>query len=111
MIEGGDGADNLNGGAGNDILNGDAGDDILFGRWGDDTVDGGDGNDVLKLTGSQADYTFLLLEGGAVQITDNTADRDGVDTVVNVEQVQFIGDDGALLDLNTLVAAAVEGLA
>jgi len=110
LLEGGDGADNMNGGSGADILNGDAGDDILFGRWGDDTIDGGDGNDVVKLTGAQADYTFLLLESGAVQITDTTADRDGVDTVSNVEQVQFIGDDGALIDLSTLVAASVEGL-
>lgn len=110
LLEGGDGADNLNGGRGVDILNGEAGDDVLFGRWGDDTINGGEGNDVVKLTGAQSDYTFLLLESGAVQITDNTADRDGVDTVSNVEQVQFIGDDGALVDLSTLVEAAVEGL-
>ncbi|MEL7230877.1 MAG: calcium-binding protein [Pseudomonadota bacterium] len=110
LLEGGLGSDNLNGGAGNDVLNGDEGDDVLFGRFGDDTIDGGEGNDLVKLTGAQADYTFLLLESGAVQITDNTADRDGVDTVSNVEQVQFIGDDGALVDLSTLTAASVEVL-
>ena len=47
-------------------------------------------NDVAKFTGNIADYTITYLAGGLVRVVDNIANRDGTDTVRNVETLQFL---------------------
>lgn len=72
------------GGIGNDSLYGGEGDDVLNGGAGNDFIDGGGGNDLLQLTGSAGDYV-ITRSGSGWQISGAS----GVDTVVNVERVQF----------------------
>ena len=47
-------------------------------------------NDVAKFTGNIADYTITYQAGGLVRVVDNIANRDGTDTVRNVETLQFL---------------------
>jgi len=84
-ITGGSGADTLTGGMGNDILN------------------GGAGTDVAVLSGVRADYTIVATANG-YQVTDNTANRDGIDQLSGVENVRFA--DGTTVALADIVAAA-----
>jgi Ca2+-binding RTX toxin-like protein len=86
----------LFGGYYNDVLTGDAGDNLIGGYDGDDQIDGGVGVDTVMMRGNSTDYVIT-------QTTDGwkIADRrppvayasgqisDGVDTVKNVEFVQF----------------------
>ena len=89
------GSDFLSGGAGNDSLDGGAADDTLWGNGGDDTIDGGGGTgDIAAFNGIAADYTVTLLPDGSLQVADSLPDRDGTDTVKNVETLSFA--DGAL---------------
>ena len=77
-ITSGTGADTLNGGAGNDILN------------------GAGGTDTAVFTGAVADYNFTLSGANAV-VNDGVALRDGNDTLMGVELVQF---GAQVLELN-----------
>ena len=90
------GDDTLNGGAGNDLLDGGAGNaDRLRGNGGDDTIDGGAGDaDVAVFTGLVPDYTITLLPDGSLQVADSVPNRDGTDTLTNIEALQF--DDATL---------------
>ncbi|WP_137703373.1 lipase family protein [Marimonas lutisalis] len=98
----GDGDDSLTGGGGNDTLYGGVGDDSMFGGNGDDllrlgngqeSIDGGADNDTLEvdLTGatSFSFLPFINLATGQVGATDIVVP---LDTVVNVENVVFIGN-------------------
>jgi len=88
---GGDQNDTMIGGAGNDTLDGGVGEfDLLAGGGGDDAIDGGEGdNDRATFSGSVADYTITLLPDGSLQVADNIPNRDGTDTVKNVEVLSF----------------------
>jgi Ca2+-binding RTX toxin-like protein len=68
----------LIGGAGNDTLRGGDGNDVLNGGHGQDELYGEAGNDLLQGRDGAAD----LLDGGD---GDDKADRDPLDTLVNVE--------------------------
>lgn len=76
IVVGGDGNDAIYGGSGADQLEGDAGDDCL---------DGGADSDTAVFAGNLADYTVAA--GAAGTTFSSTAD--GVDTLLNVELVQF----------------------
>jgi Ca2+-binding RTX toxin-like protein len=90
----GDGTDTLTdietafGSSFNDTLRGDEGDNGLRGRTGNDTLDGRDGRD-------RADYRSAA---GAVQVsllTNTSAGADGVDTLIDIENLrgsEFFGD-------------------
>jgi VCBS repeat-containing protein len=89
----GDGAANvLAGGGGNDTLTGGGGNDTLTGGAGNDAIDGGTGTDLVTFTGNFADYAFA---NGSLVVTDGVANRDGTDTLANVERIQF-ADTGVL---------------
>ncbi|MCB9959089.1 MAG: matrixin family metalloprotease [Rhodospirillaceae bacterium] len=107
-LSGGDGADEIDGGAGNDLISGDGGDDLLIGGSGDDTITGGEGDDVAVFTGNQSGYAFqwninLGTQTVTTTVTDmNPADGDdGVDTLVNVETLEFA--DGAMSNYSIYV--------
>jgi hypothetical protein len=86
------GANNLDGGLGNDILNGGAGNDIL---------NGGDGSDTAVYAGVLADFTVQKTGVGAYTITAKTGTPLYVDTLSNIETLQFT--DTTLTPVSTFV--------
>ena len=103
----GDAGDNtINGWDGEDTLLGGAGNDSLFGAYGGDVLVGGAGNDLLSgwiagqvpwndgyeniavFSGVYADYT-IVYSSVDVTVTDSVAGRDGTDTLMTIELLQF----------------------
>ena len=85
----GGGADILVAGSGNDKLYGGSGNDELKGDSGDDWLDGGSDVDTAVYSGKSSDYTisFDALSG---QFSLNGSSKgEGLDTMLNVEQLQF----------------------
>ncbi|MFZ4525577.1 MAG: DUF4347 domain-containing protein [Chlorobium sp.] len=84
------GDDYLSGGEGNDTLYGGGGNDYLYGSAGDDLLYGGDGNDTAMFDGNWNEYVIVYKSDSlSYTITDTVAGRDGVDTVSNVERLDF----------------------
>lgn len=79
---------NLVGNAQANTLTGNTADNQLTGRAGDDVIDGGAGTDTAIFSGASIEYTIVTQES-VVTVTDKTADRDGVDTLSNIELLQF----------------------
>ena len=67
---------------------GQGGNDVLLGAGGNDIINGGTGSDTAVYSGNYADYTFSSTNG-VVTVTDGTTGRDGIDTLVDVENVRF----------------------
>lgn len=115
-IHGGAGDDNIGGGAGDDSLYGDDGNDRFVNlSSGDDSVDGGAGTDSVAYEDILARYTVQLVRNSAsvatfdassgfgagvtfeastdtLRVTDHLLSNhggEGVDTLVNVEGIQF----------------------
>lgn len=98
------------GNAGNNVLQGDLGDDTLTGGQGNDTLIGDEGSDTGVYVGNRADYTIVVTADG-FQITDNTAGRDGVDQLIDMESLRFADQTVTLLDLFPAPAPAMDALA
>ncbi|MCX7561843.1 matrixin family metalloprotease [Sulfitobacter sp. F26204] len=64
------------------------GNDTFMARAGDDVINGLQGIDTLSLTGDQSQYT-LMLSAGDLILTDRVAGRDGTDTLVSIERLDF----------------------
>lgn len=90
-LEGGTGNDTLDGGEGDDTLRGGAGDDALTGGAGNDIIDGGDGQDTAHFSGDRSEYS-IEFRGASVIVTHKDGGADGVDTLTNVETLQFASD-------------------
>ena len=99
------GDDTIFGSNGNDVIKGYGGNNILFGNDGDDTFiagtgnetfNGGSGIDTVTYSAAKSNYS-ITKSGGAFSV----ADKQGpVDTLVNVERINF-GDGSQLaLDVN-----------
>jgi len=88
------------------VLRGLGGNDYLEGAGGDDLIDGGDGIDTVGYWYSSADYTVFREADGSVTVT-NSSGEEGIDTLLNVERLQFWGD-GVTLDLSTLPIRSAE---
>jgi Ca2+-binding RTX toxin-like protein len=86
----------ITGNGSNNELSGLAGNDTLAGKGGDDHVDGGADTDTAVFTGPIGGYDFSM-SGGELLVHDKTGGRDGDDTVVNVEQLDFEGGGHALV--------------
>jgi len=86
---GGGGGHPITGTAGDDTLEGTSADDTFIGGAGNDSIDGGDGIDRAQYSGFKADYSISRTDSGAILITDRVAGRDGTDTLVNIERLQF----------------------
>lgn len=78
---------------GNDTLLGNRWNNKLEGWAGDDYIDGGGGTDTAVFLGRLSEYEYRL-DGGTIQ----TRGADGLDTLVNVERLQF-DDFGLAFDL------------
>lgn len=91
------GADNdvINGGTGNDSVDGGAGDDTLTDGRGFDTVDGGTGTDTFYRD-LAADFTaqswLPIVDLVAGRFYDPADDPSLFDTLLNIENVQLVGD-------------------
>jgi methionine-rich copper-binding protein CopC len=83
------GNDTLNGSVFSDYLKSYDGSDTLIGGDGNDTLDGGTGNDIAVYRGVKSGYSFAKNNDSSWTITDSVSGRDGVDTLINIEQVQF----------------------
>jgi Ca2+-binding RTX toxin-like protein len=92
ILEGGAGDDVLDGGDGADTLRGGAGDDVLTGGAGDDTLDGGTGTDTATFSGARSEYR-IEINGSTVTVTHENGGADGVDTLTNVERLEFAGGE------------------
>lgn len=70
-------------------------------------IDGGDGTDMVIFSGTQSQYNVTT--SGTIQVQDTVANRDGTDTLTNVEVLQFSdgivllssGTSGSPIDLST----------
>ena len=85
----------LHGNGYDNALTGNAGDNALRGGAGDDVLDGGDGEDTAVFTGAASDYD-VERDGTTVTVTDGVADRDGVDSLTNIEHLQFSDETSAV---------------
>lgn len=88
--------DELHGGPGNDTVGSEGGDDLIFGDSGNDTLFGGEGKDQLH-GGSDTDTArfegnlddFMVEQvNGVITVRSKTDDTD-VDTLINIERIQF----------------------
>lgn len=83
---------------GADTLSGGAGNDHLIGGAGNDSIDGGADSDTAHYSGLHTEYT-LTGTAASFTIADQSAGRDGTDTVSNVEYIQFRDGTFAVADL------------
>ena len=87
------------GGSGNDTIIGNAADNKLTGGPGNDTLDGGPGTDTAVYSGALASYQFVHNANGSWTVTDlRVGHPDGVDTLTNIELIQF-SDQTVAIDL------------
>jgi hypothetical protein len=85
------GGDTYTGTVFGDTIAGNGGLDALAGGGGNDDIDGGDGIDTAVFSGDRSDYTVTDNGNGIWTVTDNrnSGSSDGVDTVENIEKLQF----------------------
>jgi hypothetical protein len=79
---------NLIGNAYDNVLTGNAGNNVLTGGKGDDLLIGGKGDDTAAFSGSYEDYT-ITKNNAYMTVKDNRVNRDGTDTLINIELLQF----------------------
>lgn len=60
----------------------------IEGKSGDDYLDGNDGFDIAVFSGNRNDYIFNTSSGITV-IQDTIPNRDGLDSLINIERLQF----------------------
>jgi serralysin len=87
--------ENAIGGNGNDQILGNAYQNVFAGGKGNDAIDGGAGVDKATYSGLLTDYTIRVISGNAT-ITDKLLNRDGSDSLVNIERLQFSNKNLAL---------------
>lgn len=78
--------------------------DRLFSNSASEAFDGLAGTDTLVLQGPRADYT-LSRAGAGWQLQDHTLGRDGLDSLTNIERLQF-ADKAWALDLDGAAGSA-----
>ena len=70
-------------------LKGNDADNILEGGSGNDCLDGRAGIDIARYVGTIEEYSIEDL-GGSYLVRDGVVDRDGVDTLKNIEIIRFV---------------------
>jgi hypothetical protein len=78
--------ENLTGSRYGDLLTGNLFNNRIKGSGGNDSVDGGDGCDLCVFTGARSQYQLNVQAG---TVADTQANRDGTDTLSNVERLKF----------------------
>lgn len=75
----------------NTNLSGNAEDNILIGNLGDNEIDGKEGRDIVQFSGLSSEYNVVKI-GKDMLVVDNK-NRDGKDTLVNIEVLRFKDKD------------------
>ena len=101
----GGGADIVVAGSGNDTLYGGSGDDALKGDGGDDLLDGGVDSDTAVYAGASSSYHLVFDALSGSWSLDASASGEGIDSLRNIEQIQF-SDGLFFLGADGLTAAA-----
>ena len=70
-------------------------------------LQGNDAFDTAVFSGNQIDYGVFINEDGTVAVVDNVVGRDGTDTLISIERLQFA--DGTRVIVNGLNAEPVGG--
>jgi V8-like Glu-specific endopeptidase len=83
---------------------GTSGPDLAFSTGQNERFDGGAGIDRWVLDGVRTDYQVTRTSATAWTVSDRVAGRDGVDTLLSIERLQF-ADSGLALDLQVGDAA------
>lgn len=97
--------ENAVGSAANDLITGSALANMITGSGGNDSIDGGAGLDTAVYSGTASNYSIKLSSSNCT-ITDKTANRDGTDTLSNIERLKFLvadpitGANGVALDIS-----------
>jgi hypothetical protein len=89
---------NLIGNGRDNHLSGNSGENTVTGNRGDDTLDGNEGVDTAVFTGNSTDYK-ITRQGNKLIATDTVADRDGKDTLANIEKIKFADK---VIDVSTI---------
>jgi hypothetical protein len=103
-IKGTQAPNTLGGTDGDDKLMGKDGNDLITGGKGNDDIDGGKGIDTAVYSGNYADYSISFdghrnghgADDSKLSVVDHVADRDGADSLRNVEFLKF---NDAILDV------------
>ncbi len=72
-----------------DTFRGSDKDDTFYAIGGNDTFDGAAGQDTVIFSGPKVNYTVTQNANGSFTVTDSVANRDGTDTLVSIEKLQF----------------------
>ncbi len=94
---------NTSGLKGNDEYNrliGNDADNTLEGSKGNDRLIGNDGNDTAVFTGTYNEYTINNVSPLTI-VSDNVSNRDGIDTLENMEVLQFMDQNVELSTIST----------
>ena len=77
----------LTGTKNSNLLGNDA-DNTFRGNKGGNIIDGGKGNDTVILQGKQDEYE-IVQNGNSTVVKDTIKNRDGTDTLISIESIQF----------------------
>ena len=80
--------DFIKAGTGDDQIFSSLGDDTVYGESGNDKIDGGNGYDVAGYLGRRSDYVISRI-ANEITVQDAIRSRDGTDTLVQIEKIQF----------------------
>ena len=80
---------------GNDVISTGAKNDVIKGGLGSDSIDGGAGIDTAQFSGLSTSYVRSVTST-VKTVTDNVANRDGTDTLTNIERLKFTDTNIAL---------------
>lgn len=92
--------ENAIGGSGSDRLIGNVVNNQFRGNGGEDYLDGQGGIDTALFSGLRSGYTLSKINNNQWKILDNTANRDGTDTLVNIERIKF-SDGNLAIDIGS----------
>lgn len=72
---------------------------IIAGYGGNDTILGGTLTDTAEYMGNKSEYTIQKNSNGSYSVTDTISNRDGTDTLTNIERLKFL-DQTVAFDIN-----------
>ncbi|PID62215.1 MAG: hypothetical protein CSB44_03725 [Gammaproteobacteria bacterium] len=67
-------------------------DNVLRGNAGDNLLDGAAGSDIAVFSGNRSEYN-VSIDGTTATVQDTSTDRDGTDTVKDIETLRFADGD------------------
>ena len=90
--------ENVSGSANNDLIIGNPLSNTITGASGNDTIDGGEGFDIAAYNGTLASHGIKITGTTKATIADTVVNRNGTDTLTNIERLKF-SDTNVALDI------------